>query len=139
MRIDNTTYQWLGEPGFTPANLTNIQLTPTCTIFEMQAGPVNLTITYLMPIEVCYCAHDTSPVDGFLVQPSDWIQQSLPFSYVSLEVVSTDGAPHNVEAYADINGGMFGRCVYLIHRLKSVLFQHGYRETAPLRYNGAQS
>ncbi|EMD33464.1 hypothetical protein CERSUDRAFT_118047 [Gelatoporia subvermispora B] len=53
----------------------------------MQAGPVNLTITYLMPIE-----------------PSDWIQQSLPFSYVSLEVVSTDGAPHNVEAYADING-----------------------------------
>ncbi|EMD33491.1 hypothetical protein CERSUDRAFT_108226 [Gelatoporia subvermispora B] len=86
VRVDNATYQWLGL-GFTPANLTDIKLTPTRTIFEMQAGPVNLTITYMMPIE-----------------PSDWVQQSLPFSYVSLEVASTDGLPHDVEAYADISG-----------------------------------
>ncbi|EMD33465.1 hypothetical protein CERSUDRAFT_98572 [Gelatoporia subvermispora B] len=86
VKVDNITYQWLGL-GFNPANLTDIRLTPTRTIFEMQAGPVNLTITYLMPIE-----------------PSDWVQQSLPDSYVSLEAVSTDGLPHDVEAYADISG-----------------------------------
>ena len=36
-----------GDAGF-----TNVQLTPTRSIFVMQAGPMNITITFLSPVEV---------------------------------------------------------------------------------------
>ena len=34
------------------ANVTNSQITPTRSIFVMQAGPMNMTITFLSPVEV---------------------------------------------------------------------------------------
>lgn len=58
VRVDDKTYIWTGEnnfpslPEYFAANLTSIQITPTRTIFIMQAGPMNVTITYLSPIEV---------------------------------------------------------------------------------------
>ncbi|OCH91418.1 hypothetical protein OBBRIDRAFT_886945 [Obba rivulosa] len=91
-RVDGTTYQWLGDwssesnHGFNPAQLTNIQITPTRTIFQVEAGPMSLNITYLTPIE-----------------PSDWVRQCIPFSYVALEAASTDGKPHDFQVYADIS------------------------------------
>ena len=33
-------------------NITNIQITPTRTIFVMRVGPMNITVTFLSPIEV---------------------------------------------------------------------------------------
>ena len=53
IRVNGTTYKWLGmdETG-TPANVTNVQVTPTRTLFVMQAGPMNVTITFLSPVEV---------------------------------------------------------------------------------------
>lgn len=58
-RVDDITYQWLGDwidqpeaKGINLVNLTSIQLTPTRTICQIQAGPMNLIVTYLSPIEV---------------------------------------------------------------------------------------
>ncbi|KAL1942377.1 hypothetical protein VTO73DRAFT_5979 [Trametes versicolor] len=50
------------------------------TIFVVQAGPMNVT-------------------------PSDWVVQSFPFSYVSVETTSMDGHAHEVQVYSEISGG----------------------------------
>lgn len=57
MLVDNTTiYKWLGT-STTPGDLndtvlTNIQITPTQTILSIVAGPIDLIVTWLSPIEV---------------------------------------------------------------------------------------
>ncbi|KAI9067371.1 hypothetical protein FKP32DRAFT_1563883 [Trametes sanguinea] len=88
VRIDNQTYAWMGQDDSPrmPANITNVQVTSTRSIFNMQAGPMNITVTFLSPIE-----------------PSDWVLQSLPFSYVSFEATALDGRPHDVQVYSDIS------------------------------------
>ncbi|RPD75338.1 DUF1793-domain-containing protein [Lentinus tigrinus ALCF2SS1-7] len=88
IRIDGVTYSWMGGDGIwnSTANVTDIKITPTRTIFTMLAGPMNMTVTYLSPIE-----------------PSDWVNQSIPFSYVSVEAQSLDGAAHDVQMYSDIS------------------------------------
>lgn len=53
VRIDGTTYKWLGSsPLANTTNLTAKEITPTRTILTVQAGPMDLTITFLTPIEV---------------------------------------------------------------------------------------
>jgi len=52
----------------------------------MSAGPVDLTVTFLSPVE-----------------PDDFLKQSLGFSYYSLSAVSTDNNPHSVKVYTDIS------------------------------------
>lgn len=59
IRIDETqTFVWLGDPAFGDGVhrtvLTNIQVTPTRTILNITAGPLDLTVTFLSPIEVCH-------------------------------------------------------------------------------------
>ncbi|KAL7281458.1 hypothetical protein ACG7TL_004773 [Trametes sanguinea] len=90
IRVDGQTFAWMGADQAPPnvTNVTNVQLTPTRTIFTMQAGPMNVTITFLSPIE-----------------PSDWVLQSLPFSYVSFEATALDGQPHSIQVYSDISAG----------------------------------
>ncbi len=53
--MDGLTYTWMGNYNTQngTANVTNIQVTPTRSIFTMQAGPMNVTVTFLSPIEVC--------------------------------------------------------------------------------------
>ena len=34
------------------ANVTDIKITPTRSIFTLQTGPMNVTVTFLTPIEV---------------------------------------------------------------------------------------
>ena len=57
IRIDsNNTYKWFGDP-LEPDNvkrvvLTNIDITPTRTIMNVTAGPIDLDMTLLSPIEV---------------------------------------------------------------------------------------
>ncbi|EIW62884.1 DUF1793-domain-containing protein [Trametes versicolor FP-101664 SS1] len=88
IRVDGSTYNWMGGDVGPPnsGNVTNVQITPTRSIFTMQAGPMNVTVTYLSPIE-----------------PSDLVLQSLPFSYVSVEATSLDGQSHDVQIYSDIS------------------------------------
>ncbi|KAF9491619.1 hypothetical protein BDN71DRAFT_1510210 [Pleurotus eryngii] len=58
----------------------DVEITPTRSIFTFQAGLMEVTVTYLSPVE------------------------SFPFSYMSLEVSSTDGDAHMVEVHSDISG-----------------------------------
>jgi len=37
-------------------------------------------------------------------QPTDLVNQSIHFSYLSVEVFSNDGMPHKVQLYTDISG-----------------------------------
>jgi hypothetical protein len=38
-----------------------------------------------------------------LLQPTDLLKHSIPFSYLSLSAVSNDGASHSVQVYTDIS------------------------------------
>ncbi|KAF9531900.1 hypothetical protein CPB83DRAFT_760361, partial [Crepidotus variabilis] len=64
------------------------RLSPTRTNFNTTAGPVLLSITCLSPIEVS----------------NSMCFSSFPFSYVTIDVISTDGQPHNVQLYPDLTG-----------------------------------
>nr|VWP00989.1 Uncharacterized protein [Ganoderma boninense] len=87
IRVNGTTYKWMGEDNTgTAATVTNIQVTPTRTIFVLHAGPMNVTVTFLSPVE-----------------PDDWVKQSIPFSYVSVEAESLDGNSYPVQVYSDIS------------------------------------
>ncbi|GJE95238.1 DUF5127 and DUF4965 domain-containing protein [Phanerochaete sordida] len=89
IRVDNVTYGWLeggGNPnGELLATLRNVQVTPTRTIVQMVAGPVDFNVTFLSPIE-----------------PNDPVKQSFPFTYISIIVESNDKARHEVQLYSDI-------------------------------------
>lgn len=53
IRVDGTTYRWLGLPlNMNTSTLISTQVTPTRTILTVQAGPMELTVTFLTPIEV---------------------------------------------------------------------------------------
>ncbi|KAH9930467.1 uncharacterized protein BXZ73DRAFT_77912 [Epithele typhae] len=87
IRIDRTMYVWMGDDPDSSAlaNITAVQVTPTRSIYTMQAGPMSLTVTFLSPLE-----------------PSDWVRQSIPLSYVALEATANDNAAHTVQVYSDI-------------------------------------
>ena len=69
MRIDGLTYAFLGDvPGASAslngtANVTDTVITPTQTVVIGQAGPMQVNLTFLNPIEVCdhlmalFCLH----------------------------------------------------------------------------------
>ncbi|KAI0049479.1 DUF1793-domain-containing protein [Auriscalpium vulgare] len=93
-KVDGVAYTFLGDqignpsfPGAKQTNLTQTTITPTRSIFNIQAGPVELILTFLSPIE-----------------PGDWVRQSMPFSYMSVDVQSLDGNSHRVQVYSDISG-----------------------------------
>lgn len=77
VRIDNnnaSVWKWLGDSG-TPGGLNNtvlnnLQVTPTRTIMSITAGPIDLTVTYLSPIEVRSCFDATDPPSLILVVAS---------------------------------------------------------------------
>ena len=57
IRADGVAYSVLGLDGTlhkTVSNVTtkSIQITPTRSIYYMQAGPMNVTLTFLSPVEV---------------------------------------------------------------------------------------
>jgi hypothetical protein len=60
---------------------------PFETVVAGQAGPMQVNLTFLNPIE-----------------PGDWVKQSIPFSYLALSAKSLDGAAHNVQVYSDVSG-----------------------------------
>ncbi|KAJ6598936.1 hypothetical protein DFH09DRAFT_1356105 [Mycena vulgaris] len=90
IKVDGTSYSFLGDPGipasFTKATQKSMEFTSTQSIFVMSAGAVDLTITFLSPVE-----------------PNDLSKQSFPFSYMALSVASTDGNSHSVQLYSDIS------------------------------------
>ncbi|KAH9079604.1 hypothetical protein EDB83DRAFT_2216395 [Lactarius deliciosus] len=89
VRVDNKTFGFLG-PGLDPTislvNLTNVESSPTQTLLTAEAGPMQINLTFLNPIE-----------------PGDWVKQSIPLSYMSLTAKSLDGAAHAVQVYSDLS------------------------------------
>ncbi|KAL0061631.1 hypothetical protein AAF712_011548 [Marasmius tenuissimus] len=101
IRVDGDLYEWLGAAMTNPtlkftladgkkkdrATLNDVIITPTRTVYVMTAGAVQLNVTFLSPIE-----------------PDDVVLQSFPFSYVFVDVNSSDGAAHQVQVYSDLSG-----------------------------------
>jgi len=62
-----------------------------------------VTATFLSPIEVCAPPPQTG-CELTLTQPTDLVNQSIPFSFLSVEVSANDGQPHRVQLYTDVSG-----------------------------------
>ncbi|ODN01574.1 hypothetical protein Ocin01_05084 [Orchesella cincta] len=91
VRVDNQAYTYMGNvQGLTGFIQVAIQkasyITPTQTVFEITAGPVDLTVTFNSPVE-----------------SQDLERQSIPLSYVFVSAKSTDGQRHSVQVYMDIS------------------------------------
>ncbi|KAI7602115.1 hypothetical protein KC319_g22356, partial [Hortaea werneckii] len=88
IRVDNTTYTWMGNPLPLPQVVDQIsyEYTSTRSKFELQAGPVAMDVTFLSP-----------------VTPDDLTAQSFPITYVSVAVSSSDGGEHDVQLYTDVS------------------------------------
>ncbi|KAK0860093.1 hypothetical protein LTS02_008753 [Friedmanniomyces endolithicus] len=89
IRVDNVTYNWLGGSNQSALYVeqTKYEYTATKSIFTMNAGGVvNMTVTFLSP-----------------VIPDDLLRASLPYTYLNVDVISADGAQHEVQLYTDIS------------------------------------
>jgi len=89
IRVDNTPYVFCGAPGggYALAVQQSVTVTSTRSTFVLKAGAVNLTVTFL------------SPVDPLNLQ-----RQSIPMSYITVDTAANDGASHTVSLYMDISG-----------------------------------
>ena len=91
IRVDGTSYTWMGDPTPFPTNVnqTSFEYTSTRSTFIMDVGGVvEMNITFLSPLF-----------------PTDMMRQSLLFSYLDVLVSSSDGSAHDVQLYADITAG----------------------------------
>ncbi|EME45994.1 hypothetical protein DOTSEDRAFT_147842, partial [Dothistroma septosporum NZE10] len=89
IKVDNTTYTWMGKPDSMPSIVTQtaLEYTSTRSTFTMDvAGKVVMNITFLSPVD-----------------PTDKQRQSMPVSYMNVEVQSSDGQQHDVALYTDIS------------------------------------
>ncbi|SJL15644.1 uncharacterized protein ARMOST_19148 [Armillaria ostoyae] len=77
IRIDGTTFHLWGQSG--PATNLSFEVTSTRTILSIHANTMDVNVTFLSPIE------------------------SLPFSYVYIDVESNDGQEHSIQLYSDIS------------------------------------
>ncbi|KAH0258916.1 DUF1793-domain-containing protein, partial [Aureobasidium melanogenum] len=79
---------WMGAPnGPALATQTNFEYTSTRSVFTFSVdGKVGINVTFLTPVE-----------------PTDLKRQSIPASYMNVEVFSIDGAEHNVQLYSDVS------------------------------------
>jgi hypothetical protein len=78
----------MGAPsGPSVANQTSFEYTSTRSVFTLSVdGKVGMNVTFLSPVE-----------------PTDLRRQSIPASYMNVEVFSIDGAEHKVQLYSDVS------------------------------------
>ncbi len=86
VRVDGKSYRIMGdEPRIiTPAEQVSLRVFPTRTVSEFQAGAVRVQLTFLTPD-----------------LPQDIDVLSRPVTYLSWQVSSNNGRPHQVEIYYD--------------------------------------
>ncbi|KAJ5925020.1 hypothetical protein N7454_007659 [Penicillium verhagenii] len=95
VRVDGVAYSLMGVPDLkasriNPATVRHTEFTATHSLFELKAGPVFFTLDFFSP-----------------VSPSNYLRQSLPFSYLTVQVKESRG--HNIQIYSDIDGRWTGR------------------------------
>ncbi|KAG6821602.1 hypothetical protein H0H93_000111 [Arthromyces matolae] len=90
VRVDGKSYNFLGAPhinGSTPLKATqkSFEFTATQSIFVLTAGPVDVQVTFLSPVEA-----------------TDFVKQSIPLSYMAVSIHPTDGQSHSIQVYSDV-------------------------------------
>lgn len=86
--VDGTLYNLMGTSDSTNnATQTSLQVLPTRTIYQFQAGDVALTLTFRTP-----------------ALPADMDLLSWPLTYLQYDVKSTDGQAHDVSVQFQANG-----------------------------------
>lgn len=92
--VDGITYEYLGTGSRTVPTLPNLKTaTPLAVSYDSQysnftfaVGPVEVTASFLSS-----------------VLPQDLCRTSIPLSYLTTSVRSTDNATHSVQMYSDVN------------------------------------
>ncbi|SAM86279.1 probable glutaminase A [Ustilago bromivora] len=92
IRIDNVTYEWMGN-GFgtlvragSAATQLSAEYTATRTMFTFEADKVKFNVTFLTPIT-----------------PDDYLRQSLPLSYLHVELDKSTIKGRSIQLYTDID------------------------------------
>jgi hypothetical protein len=85
-RIDGKPYRFMApSPGRAPAmTQVGLEVLPTRTVYEFEAGGVRLTLTFMSPL-----------------LPDDLDVLSRPVTYLTWDVRSSDGRAHQVQLYFD--------------------------------------
>jgi hypothetical protein len=121
VRVDGITYSFLGGETLVvngTVNSTNIVVTPTKTMVTAQAGPMQVNLTFLNPIEVRFHSSvNFNVLHMHHPKPGDWVKQSIPFSYMAFTANSLDGANHTVQVYSDVSGGTLSCFLQLVGSL----------------------
>ncbi|KAL8940220.1 MAG: hypothetical protein Q9216_002929 [Gyalolechia sp. 2 TL-2023] len=92
--VDGISYEYLGTGSTTLPGLTNLRPAQPLTVtydsqysnFTFAAGPVEITASFLSS-----------------VLPKDLCRSSIPLSYLTTSVRSTDSADHDIQFYGDVN------------------------------------
>lgn len=92
--VDGMSYEYLGTGSSTLPSLPNLKPAVPLTVsydsqysnFTFSAGPVEVTASFLSA-----------------VVPKDLCRTSIPLSYLTTSVKSTDNATHSVQFYSDVN------------------------------------
>ncbi|OQE13784.1 hypothetical protein PENFLA_c043G10311 [Penicillium flavigenum] len=95
VRVNGQAYSLMGVPdadasNIRPATVRRAEFTATHSIFHLTAGPVAVTLDFLSP-----------------VSPSNYVRQSLPFSYLTVQISGSHG--HDIQIYSDIDARWTGR------------------------------
>ncbi|RYP68049.1 hypothetical protein DL771_006890 [Monosporascus sp. 5C6A] len=92
--IDEVSYEYMGAavqdlpflPSFKAAVPQDVSFDSQYSNFTFLAGPVSVTASFFSP-----------------VVPKDTCRSSIPLSYLTTTVESTDGQPHRVRFYSDVD------------------------------------
>ncbi|KAL9009860.1 MAG: hypothetical protein Q9173_005150 [Seirophora scorigena] len=92
--VDGISYEYLGSGSTTLPKIPNLHPAKPLTVtydsqysnFTFAAGPVEITASFLSS-----------------VLPTDLCRTSVPLSYLTTSVQSTDSASHDVQFYSDVN------------------------------------
>lgn len=78
------------------ATQNSFDYTSTKSIFSLSVGSkVGLNVTFLSPVE-----------------PSELRRESIPASYMNVDVFSLDGSEHDVQLYSDVSAGT-GKTIFV--------------------------
>ncbi|KAI8959156.1 DUF1793-domain-containing protein [Daldinia sp. FL1419] len=97
--VDGNSYEYMGTsindfpelPYYNTTKPLEVRFDSQYSNFTFLAGPVVITASFFSP-----------------VIPRDICRSSIPLSYLTTTVQSTDGHPHHVQFYSDVNGQWIG-------------------------------
>ncbi|KAI2789256.1 hypothetical protein POX_e07286 [Penicillium oxalicum] len=105
VRIDGQTWGLMGisdsdAESILPATVHRAEFTATHSVFDLLAGSVALTLDFFSP-----------------VSPSNYVRQSLPFSYLTVRVKNAQD--RHIQLYSDIDGRWTGQRDRSVHAFEA--------------------